>query len=164
MPVSHGLPNAAAAAPLSMGRTEPPPPMLPPMPFGAADLDRPLSDVFPASSPRSALAPELVAAARAVDFDCCERWGDRITDDLVNGLGAFTGGVAEFKEAYARCQAHHAVVYAGEETLREWAESYRAKAHRFDPGAPLPDLPADGGDLVGFLRAFTVEQMLAVGW
>ena len=135
---------------------------VPPMRFDAADLDRPLSDVFSAAT--SAVATELVAAARQVDFDCCERWGGRITDDLVNGLGAFTGGVAEFKEAYARCQAHHAVVYAGEETLRDWIEHYRAKVRSFAPELSVPELPAEGGDLVDFLRAFTVEQMLAYGW
>lgn len=90
-----------------------------------------------------------MAAAREVDFDFDEHWDGRITDDLVNGLGAFTGGVAEFKEAYVRCQAHHVAVLAGEETLREWIEFYRDKAQRFEPDAPLPDLPAGGGDLVG---------------
>ena len=106
------------------------------------------------------------SAAENVDFDCCERWGGKITDELVNGLGAFTGGVAEFKAAYARCQAHHAVDPDGGlgETLREWMEAYRCKAHRFVPDDPVPDIPVHGGDLLAFLGMFSVEQMLAYGW
>jgi hypothetical protein len=133
------------------------------MNFEAADLDRPIADVFPKATVEALAPPSLWKATEQVDFAACEHWGDRVTDDLVNGLGAFTGGVAEFKAAYERCQAQSAVMLS-DDTLREWLESYRAKAHRFVPDAPLPALPVDGGDLLEFLRGFTVEQMLAYGW
>ena len=56
-------------------------------------------------------------------------------------------------------------MYAEEHpTLRDFLEGYRAKVRRLAPELSVPELPAQGGDLVDFLRAFTVEQMLAYGW
>ena len=142
---------------------------MPSMRFEAADLDRLLTSVFPDEARFVRVDAGTVEAAFQVDFDCCELWGGQITDELVNDLGFFTGGVAEFKAAYARCQAHHALVYpnpdGGEgDTLREYMEFYRCKARRFVPEDPLPDIPVDGGDLIAFIEGFTVKQMLAYGW
>jgi len=133
------------------------------MPFSAADLDRPLRDVF---QKLPAIDPIIESAAEKVDYAYGASWGNVITDELVRSMGVFKS-MTDFKALYARCQAVHAVAYPVDsigETVREYLTFYRNKAHRFRSSDPLPDFPENGGDLVAFFESFTLRQMLSVGW
>ncbi len=146
--------------------------------FEASDLDRKIADVFPKN-----IIIDLATykAAEYVDYAFNEVWSRKITDDLVNGLGFFKGGVAEFKTVYEQCQAQHAIMYPHhpDETLRASIESFRDKVSRHDSVSSLvlfwnkvcccqtqavPAVPTNGGDLVEFMRGFTIEQLLVYGW
>ena len=134
--------------------------------FNARDLERPITLVF--QNEYMIFDEKVIMAAQAVDHAYNERWNEKISDKLVKSLGAFTT-VAQFKTAYALCQARSAVFFTAEnETLREYLELYRKKVHKFVPNDPVPNMPYlpsnTYGNLAEYLARFSTEQMLAYGF
>ena len=137
------------------------------LPFTTNDLNRVPKEVFKGKKAELLVDALTYIRAYRVDTKAFEEWNNRVTDELLRESKLFPNGLVEFEDVYARCHAMHiACLCNGEkETMRDVMERYVKKASHFHPqDPPPPSVPTEGGDLLKWLRRFTVNQLLAVGW
>ena len=150
------------------------------LPYSEKDLGVATGVVFAAAAGRGrgrgafasvGLSLERYLAAEEADFASSEeRWrrdAEGVSDARVRRFGFSSRD--DFRDALARALAFNIATTeaTSERTLRETLVWVRDKAQRFCPGAadaPLVECGAAGGDLVAFMQALSLEQLLAVGW